>query len=625
MILRFVATLGLLGYFATPSACQDLYIPYNVAEAYEAGSRNFNGVPGQDYFQNKSSYRIKAEFDPHSKILKGKEWITYYNNSPDVLTRLVVKLYQDYFIKGGIRDRRVDPGDLHDGTRIKYLSVNDTIVDVSDPLRVTRRGTNMIIMLEDYLLQDKSLKIIIEWEFNFPRKTTERYGTYNKSSFFVAYWYPQIAVYDDIDGWDMIEYNGTQEFYNDFNDFHCEIKVPSEYLVWSTGDWLNPAEILKDRYLQRYEDVKSSDEVIHIIAEKDLDKPSKNKRINVFKFEAFHVTDFAFAVSKKYLWDARSIRCVNSDKRVCVQAVYSKNADEFKKVTDITAKSVYLFADSVIGLPFPFDNIIAFNGSDGMEFPMMINEESFDDYYGTVYVTSHETGHMYFPFTVGTNEKKYAWMDEGLVTLLPKEIEKALIPGKDPYENLLSVFRVFSGNEEEIPLMVPSDQLRGITYQINAYYRSSVAFYYLRQYLGNDIFRKALQEFIIRWSGKHPTPYDFFFTFNFISGENLNWFWNAWFFKPGWVDISIADVDVHGNTYNLVVENSGGLPVPLKLSFVYADGETETVNIKADCWKENYHRFNYTRISRKEIKEVYINEKYLPDKNPQNNYYLVAK
>jgi aminopeptidase N len=172
--------------------------------------------------------------------------------------------------------------------------------------------------------------------------------------------------------------------------------------------------------------------------------------------------------------------------------------------------------------------------------------------------------------------------------------------------------------------MIPSNQLRGIAYQVHAYYRSSVAFFYLRDYLGKEDFQKALKEFIGRWAGKHPTPYDFFYTFNEVTGMDLNWFWSAWFFNEGWVDLSVENIEIQDETYFILIENPGGLPVPVDLNFVYTDGETESVSIKADCWKQDNKRFTYKKTSTKKIRQVYIDEKYLPDKNSENNYFLIT-
>ncbi len=599
----------------------ELYIPYNIQIAYEKGTRSYDGRPGPDYFQNKSSYRIKADFDPDSKILKGREWITYQNNSPEVLNRIVIRLYQDYFKKGNSRDKAVNPSDVYNGTKIKYLSINDTVYNIEDPLSITRSGTSMIVLLQDYLLPRKSLKIVIDWEFKFPEKTTERFGTYNNTSFMVAYWYPQIAVFDDIDGWDYIGYNGTQEFYNDFNNFNCEITVPSKYLVWATGEWLNPDEILKEKYLSRYNQSKTSDVVIQIVSGNELERPSKGRKKSIFRFKAENVPDFAFATSNNYVWDARSIQCSDYGTRKTVNAVYSKKSEGFKSAADITAMSICKLSTNYVDVLFPFSNLTAFNGSEGMEFPMMINIGNFSTYKGMVYVISHETGHMYFPFMVGTNEQKYAWMDEGFVTFLAKLADGDLTDNKNPFNDILNIFEAFSGNEEDVALMVPSNQLRGITYQMQAYYRSSTALYYLREYLGQELFQKALIEYINRWQGKHPTPYDFFFTFNNVTAKDLNWFWDAWFFHSGWIDLAVENVESIKNGYKIIIQNTGKLPVTFNLNLLYEDNETETISIPVDSWKNNLKDFVFIKNTIRKIKQVYLNDTFLPDKNKENNYY----
>ena len=601
--------------------CNDLYIPYNILKAYENRTRSYDGRPGPEYFQNKASYKIKADFDPNSSILKGREWITYQNNSPELLNRIVIRLYQDYFKKGSIRDKPVNSIDVSEGTNIKFLAVNDSVYNVDDPLKVIRSGTKMTILLDEYLLPFKSIKLTIDWEFKFPEKTTERFGTYNNTSFMLAYWYPQIAVFDDIDGWDYIDYTGTQEFYNDFNNFDCEITVPSKYFVWATGDWTNSDEILKEKYLARYNQSKTSDEVITVFSSGDFGNPSINRKKNIFKYKAENVSDFAFCASNKYLWDARSIQCPGNRNRIAVNAIYSGKTEDFKPVADILANSIYKFSENYIGISFPFSCLTAFNGSNGMEFPMMMNIGNFNTYKGMVYVTSHETGHMYFPFMVGTNEQKYAWMDEGFVTFFAKMVEGDLTGNSAPYNDILTIFKAFSGNEQDVALMVPSNQLRGITYQMQAYYRSTVALYYLHDYLGSELFQKALKEYIIRWKRKHPTPFDFFFTFNNVSGKNLNWFWEAWFYHTGWIDISVANVESLDNGYKIFVENPGELPVSFNLNLVYENNELETIRIPLDSWKKNLKEFVYLKNTAKKIKQIYVNDTFLPDKNNENNYY----
>ncbi|MBN2613380.1 MAG: M1 family metallopeptidase [Bacteroidales bacterium] len=610
--------------FSMTVSGQPLYMPYNVQEAYNNAFRSYDGKPGEKYFQNKSSYRIKAGFNPETRVLKGRARIVYQNNSQEILTRIVMRLYPDYFKKGNPRDKAVHPADVHEGVLIKHLSVNDSLFNVNDPAKIIRSGTLMIINLEeDLLMPGKSLEISIGWEFMFPGKTTERFGTYHNTSFFVAYWYPQIAVFDDIDGWDYTDYNGTQEFYNDFSDFNCEITVPSDYLTWATGEWLNADDILSPQYLQRYNEAKTAGTTVQVISPDEIGKISKNRKSNTFKYTASNVTDFAFAVSKNYTWDMKSIQCSETDEPVIVHALYPSKSGKYNKVTDITSDAVCHFAQTIVGVPFPFNNLISFNGSGGMEFPMMMNTGYETDYYRLVTVTTHEACHMYFPFLVGTNEKKYAWMDEGFVTFLAKEADQIIMPEINPYTDILSIFRSFSGDEQDVALMVPSNQLRGRTYQVHAYYRSSAAIYFLKLYLGDEKFQLALKDFILHWKGRHPTPYDLFFTFNRVAGENLNWFWDAWFFKTGWVDLGVSDVEQIDKGYKIYIENKGMLPVPYNIGIVYTDGSGDTLDISANTWKKNYSHDLHTLKTEKTIKQVYIPDKQLPDKNPVNNYYHV--
>ncbi|MFO7657921.1 MAG: M1 family metallopeptidase [Bacteroidales bacterium] len=610
-------------FFAMAVYGQELYMPYNIQNAYNKQFRSFDGRPGSKYFQNESTYRIKANFDPETRVLKGKAWIVYQNNSPQTITRIVMRLYQDYFKKGNLRDKPVHADDVHNGVQIGHLTINDSLLNVNDPSKVIRRGTLMIIDLDDYLMPGKDLKISVDWEFLFPGKTTERFGRYNMSSYFIAYWYPQVAVFDDIDGWDYTDYNGTQEFYTDFSDFNCEITVPADYLTWATGEWLNPEDILSAQFLQRYNEAKTSVNTYRVISPDEFSKMSKNRRLNTFKYKANNVTDFAFAVSNNYFWDMKSIQCNETEEPVTLHALYPSKSGNYNKVTDIASEAVCNLSQNTVGLPFPFKNMIAFNGSGGMEFPMMMNTGYENDYYRLVTVTNHEACHMYFPFMVGTNEKKYAWMDEGLVTFLAKEADLAIFPEKNPYSDLLAIFRSFSGDEQDIALMVPSNQLRGRAYQVHAYYRSAAAFFFLRQYMGEEKFKMALKEFILQWKNKHPTPYDFFFTFNRVAGEDLYWYWDAWYFKTGWVDLAVSKVETIENGYKIFVENAGRLPVSYIIGIVYTDGSVETVDISSNTWKKNYASFTYTLETEKRIKQIYIPDDMLPDKNPLNNIYQV--
>ena len=604
---------------------QELYMPYNVRQAYEAGTRSYDGKPGANYFQNKSEYSINAVFDPESLILRGKEWITYYNNSPNALDKIVFRLYQDLFKKGNLRDNPVNMSDVYEGTTITNITVNDTVINLNDRYSQTREGTTMIVRPGFYILPGRSVRIFVQWEFRMPEKTTIRYGTYNKTSFMIAYWYPQIAVYDDIDGWDIIDYNGTQEFYNDFSDYEVEISVTSGNMVWATGNWENAADLLSPEQFERYNQAQASDEVIKIFSSREDYKSVKHKKNNVFKFRSSGTTDFAFAVSDNYLWDAVSTKINGIENRITMHAVYPKKSTDFKWVANIGKEAFKHYSEDVISVSYPFNHVVAFNGSGGMEFPMMINDGDRGDYGGALSVTSHELGHMYLPFMAGINEKKYAWMDEGLVTMLGRETEKKIMPDKQPDDYFITIMAAFGGEEQEIPPMIPSNQLRGVSYQIQAYYRPATAFSYLKEYLGEETFRKALAEFLEQWKGKHPIPYDLFYTFNRTCQKNLDWYWNAWFFNPGWVDVAVKDVIYEKEKCTLHLQNEGGLPVPLIIYFVFEDGHKEIAEVPADIWKNNRFSCSYSREMEVSPKEIYIDWKSIPDKNTDNNRFTLIK
>ena len=230
---------------------QAYYLPYNLQEAYYKDStRSLAGEPGPHYFQNKASYTIKADFDPEEGMLTGEESIVYYNNSTDSLYYFVIRLYHDILKKGGLRDEEIPIEHLTKGVEISYLSINNDEVNENSAHYFQRSGTNLFIGLNYYINPGDSVFFNIKWTTQIPPGHVHRFGKYGDGNWFVAYWYPQIAVYDDIDGWDTKSYTGSYEFYNDMNDFKVDITVPGKYLAWATGTWLNAQEILNENVHQ---------------------------------------------------------------------------------------------------------------------------------------------------------------------------------------------------------------------------------------------------------------------------------------------------------------------------------------------------------------------------------------
>ena len=233
----------------------------------------------------------------------------------------------------------------------------------------------------------------------------------------------------------------------------------------------------------------------------------------------------------------------------------------------IAKEALEYFSTDLPGVPYPYPSFTVFNGGGGMEYPMIINDESNTTEAGTVGLTSHEAAHTYFPFYMGINEKKYAWMDEGLAVMLPIKFQSQ-VEGNDPLGRNAGYYAVFAGKELEMPLMIPSILLRSPSYRVASYSKPGVAYHYLQDFLGRDTFRKALQEYIYRWNGKHPIPYDFFNSFDDYLGKDLSWYWKPWFFEFGVPDLAIKSYDKKNNLLEMEIEKVGNIPIPIKISLM---------------------------------------------------------
>lgn len=609
----------------------NMFIPQEIFFAYEEGTRGMDGRPGAEYWINQASYRIQAFFDPVAGSLKGHETILYQNNSPDNLGQIVIRLYQDLYRKGGIRDRQLSGDLIHDGVKISLVRINGKEVSLENPANsyspwqrsISRSGTNMIVPLSSPLASGQQLEMEIEWEETFPRAFMERMGAYGPRTWFVGYWYPQIAVYDDIDGWDTDNYTPTQEMYNDFHDFEVEITVPGDVLVWGTG-WLeNEKEILDPQYVSRLETARTSDSLVTIAGVEDLRRRAVTQKAetHTWKFSAEHVPDFAFSVSDSLIWEASSME-VEPGRRVSVQVAYDKEARYYEECLGIALKSLEELSSQSPGIPFPYPAITIFQGDmtgGGMEFPMMCNNGRVRDRADLIDLTYHEIAHTYLPFYSGINERKYSWMDEGLVNIMPNEMVYREEPknGDPMLANSISYSRI-AGSELDLPLITLSKYIYGWPYYTHTYFKPSCAFHILKDYLGNDLYQKALKEFLIRWEGKHPLPYDFFFTFNDVTGRDLSWFWKPWFQEFGFPDLGIGEVSIKGKTAKITVEKKGNLPLPVHIVLIYRDGKQQEHHITADIWADGRKETTVKLKTKGEISEIQIGRTDIPDINMEN-------
>ncbi|MCB0628848.1 MAG: hypothetical protein KDD15_03935, partial [Lewinella sp.] len=385
------------------------FMPSEIAQAYKNGTRSMDGRPGPKYWQNLVNYNIEVEVFPSEKKLQGSEKVTFYNNSPDQINRVLVRLYHDLFREANARAYRVNPSDITDGVELTEIIVNGTVYETTEGDMLRRNGTNTTIHLQEPLEPGGILELTIGWAQKIP-ETTIREGAYDSTSFFIAYWYPQISVYDDIFGWDLLDYDFSAEFYNNLGNYDVKITVPDNFTVLATGQLQNAEEVLAPASLERYREAKKSTETVVIVSPDDLDGDFHH-RSGTWHYQASEVSDFSFALSDHFSWDAATQNVDGRD--VLINSFYpADGAEACREVTANQQKTMQHFSEDMPGIPYPYPEFTTFisstRGGGGMETPMMANNGG-----PGLGVTVHEMFHTYFPMYVRTNEQRWAWMDEG--------------------------------------------------------------------------------------------------------------------------------------------------------------------------------------------------------------------
>lgn len=585
-MLRITIFLLVNSFFSIQAFAQTLYIPRNIQEAYKKGTRSPDGSPGKNYWQNAGRYDISVTAAPPDRTIRGKEEISYTNNSPDTLKNIVFRLVLNVHRAGATRAGGVDSTYLTSGIHIDAYSENGTAKN----WRYQRTPRSVQgLSLSKPLMPHDSVKFNIEWHYEISQQSN-REGMIDTTSYFLAYFYPRISVYDDYNGWDITEFTDQQEFYNDFNDYTLTVNAPANYIVWATGDLLNPSEVLQPSVAQKLQQSMVSDSVFHLATAADL--AAKNvtaqQPMNSWKWKANHISDVTIGMSNHYLWDASSVS-VEPGRRVSTQAGYKASAMDFRQAVQNANYALNWYSRNWPGVPFPFPKMSIFQGFADMEYPMMVNDAATGNPVFSRLVQDHEIAHSYFPFYMGINESRYAFMDEGWATTL-----ELLIGidenGLEKAENFYKQFRVIGwirdkSMEEDLPIITPANVLNGVGYGNNAYGKPSLGYLAMKDLLGDDLFKKCLHEYMSRWHGKHPIPWDFFFTFNNASGKNLNWFWNNWYFSNYYIDIALQKVEKSNGGYQLTVTNIGGYAAPFDVQVKYQDGSSEKIHQSPAIWE----------------------------------------
>ncbi|HEY7472263.1 MAG TPA: M1 family metallopeptidase [Gemmatimonadota bacterium] len=581
-------------------------IPYPVdappgyRQAVERGTRTANGAPGPRYWQQWADYDVAVKLDTGARRLDGTTRIAYRNQSPDTLGVLVVQLIQNLHapgaarsgeeeVTGGVELARVEVGGatlapLGDDDEGPGYEVSSTRLFIRPPRPVPPGG---------------SIDLAFEFGFAIPQQgASGRMGYSGDELFYLAYFYPQMAVYDDVEGWDTDRFTGNAEFYADFGRYEVTIDAPADWLVDGTGTLANPSETLTGDVRARLAAAAASDSVTRVLRSADFDgrvtAPGRNGRV-AWRFVADSVHDVAYSVTRHTNWDVTRTPVGDRDGDGAVDytrigAIWRDSAPLWRETARYAAHSIAHHSEFT-GLSYPWPHMTAVEGGGiiggGMEFPMMTligdyNERGDSALYA---VTAHELAHMWVPMIVANNERRYAWMDEGTTSFNENQAKKDFFPGFDWDLPELDSYIDVATAELEGSMMTPSDfHVPGPGYGIASYDKPATALAALRAMLGEETFLRAYREYLRRWAFKHPYPWDFFRTFDDVSGRDLDWFWRGWYYETWTLDQAVSGVRVEGGRAVIAIRDEGRLPMPVDLAITRADGTVERREIPVDEW-----------------------------------------
>jgi Peptidase family M1 domain len=599
-------------------------------------TRAADGSPNTGYWQNKADYQINVSLNDNTNEIAGTVIITYKNNSPRALPFIWLQLDQNLFAKDSRGQARMPVG-----ARSRYGNANSTF---SGGYKITAVKNVTDNANADYVITDTRMqirlpktikaggdiiKIKIDYSFILPEEGADRCGilkTKNGNIFAVAQWYPRMCVYDETEGWNTLPYLGPSEFYCDYGDFDFSITAPASHIVVASGELQNPTEVLTATQQKRFADAKNSDATVMIRTDKEVTETSSRPKQTgtlTWKYKMTNARDISWASSKSFIWDAARINLPDG-KKALAQSAYpaeSKGAKNWGRATEYTKGSIENYSKRWFQYPYSSAVNVASNVG-GMEYPGIVfcgSNASEADLFG---VTDHEFGHTWFPMIVGSNERKYGWMDEGfntfINTLASQDFNKGEYDGNSPSPTQFLGAMFGSGSES---IMSTPDAMKEANIGMMLYYKPAYGLTLLRNnILGADRFDFAFKEYIKRWAYKHPTPWDFFRTMDNASGENLDWFWKAWFVENYKLDQAIKDVNNDDTRGTIVtIENLDKMAMPVILGYETVSGAKGTINLPVEIWN-NTSIFKVKIPVSEALKSVTIDpEKVFPDMNVGNN------
>ena len=627
MKLLLVLIILLFTFSIIVFAQSDLYMPLEFQKAYQNKTRSFDGKPGENYWQNYSKYFIDVKVSPVSWLITGHEKVIYINNSNDTLHNLIIKTYPNHYKKGGARDRPVPVEDLTDGIIMNNLKIDSNFINLENTDSIKTNSTFIEIKLSKPIFPHDSILMSVDWKTQLPAVYENRIGAYDSTTAFMGYFYPRIGVYDDIDGWDQYEYLGIQEFYRDYSDYDVNINLPSNYIVWATGELQNKNEVFSKNVLNKLNELKvnSGKVIIH----EEGKYSDSNEKFKTWKFKAKNVEDFAAGISDNFKWEASKINV--GDETIFSDLVYDpKDSIKLKNLLDFQDSALIYYSNILPGINYPYPKFTTFMGvpaRDGMEYPMIANnglDSTKLDVLDYIATNVHEMAHMYFPYYVGINEVKYSWMEEGMAEFLEMKMMQHFYKDSTSNEKflkrLIKIYTRGAGKEWETPLIAPSNHLIYSYMQGHqSYDKPAIMYNILMDVLGEKKFLSCYQSYIKRWAGKHPTPYDFIFTFNDVSKQNLDWFWKPWIFEFGYPDLSIEEL----NDEEVVINKNGRLPVPLDLKLTYKDGKEMIIHKTAAIWSSGKKSYTIKIDNPDELISAELLTEKIPDIDKTNDTLMI--
>ncbi len=600
-------------------------------------TRSSSGKPGHNYWQNRADYRLNVSLNEEKNEISGYAEITYTNNSFDTLDFLWLQLDQNLFDKDSrgsallpmSGSRYGDSGStFNGGYQIKSVTIdgksaNYSVVD-------TRMQIDLAKALKS---KGGKVKIKVDYSYTIPNEGADRTGvldTKNGKIFTVAQWFPRMAVYDDIQGWNTLPYLGPGEFFLEYGDVEAVITAPAHHYVVGSGELVNAKEVYSKEELARWEKAKDSESTVMIRSANEVESAAKaSSSTKTWKFKIKNTRDFAWASSSSFIVDAARINLPSGKKSLAISAypVESDGQHAWSRSTEYTKASIEHYSKQWFEYPYPTAINVAGNEG-GMEYPGIVFCHYTSKGEGLWGVTDHEFGHIWFPMIVGSNERVHGWMDEGFNTFIndisTKEFNKGEYHRPKSFQRMANMFN--SDNLE--PIVTQADNMRERNIGSLLYYKPGAGMTMLReQILGEERFDKALRAYINYWAYKHPTPEDFFRTMENVSGEELSWFWRGWFLNKWKIDQAVTQVNYKDGDASkgviIKLENIGQLPMPTTVEVNYVDGTSLTHKIPVEVWKRNTE-WTFHLPTSKAIKSVKVDPKgAYPDANSSNNTFIM--